>query len=71
MTTLTGSALLALTLVHGALDSEQVWIAAHVDDDWNIQQWGVDEEVAARRLARWVDFQAAASILEAVNPRTG
>jgi chaperone required for assembly of F1-ATPase len=68
VTTLTGSALLALTLVHGALDSEQVWIAAHVDDDWNIQQWGVDEEVAARRLARWVDFQAAASILEAVNP---
>jgi chaperone required for assembly of F1-ATPase len=68
VTTLTGSALLALTLVHGALDSEQVWIAAHVDDDWNIQQWGVDEEVAARRLARWVDFQAAAGILAAVNP---
>ncbi|MDB5875877.1 MAG: ATPase, partial [Ramlibacter sp.] len=64
VTTLTGSALLALALVHGALDSEQVWNAAHVDDDWNIQQWGVDEEVAARRLARWIDFQAAASILE-------
>jgi chaperone required for assembly of F1-ATPase len=68
VTTLTGSALLALALAHGALDSEQVWIAAHVDDDWNIQQWGVDEEVAARRLARWVDFRAAADILEAVNP---
>jgi chaperone required for assembly of F1-ATPase len=68
VTTLTGSALLALALVHGVLDSEQVWNAAHVDDDWNIQQWGVDEEVAARRLARWTDFQAAASILEAVNP---
>jgi chaperone required for assembly of F1-ATPase len=71
VTTLTGSALLALALVHGALDSEQVWIAAHVDDDWNVQQWGVDEEVAARRLARWIDFRAAADILEAVNPRTG
>ena len=71
VTTLTGSALLALALLHGALDSEQVWNAAHVDDDWNIQQWGVDEEVAARRLARWVDFQAAASILEAVNVSTG
>jgi len=71
VTTLTGSALLALALLHGAIDSEQVWNAAHVDDDWNIQQWGVDEEVAARRLARWVDFQAAASILEAVNVSTG
>lgn len=71
VTTLTGSALLALALAHGALDSEEVWIAAHVDDDWNIQQWGVDEEVAARRLARWVDFQAAAGILKAVNVSTG
>ncbi len=66
VTTLTGSALLALALVRGALDSDQVWAAAHVDDDWNIEKWGVDEEVAARRLARYVDFQAATRILEAM-----
>ncbi len=49
VTTLTGSALLALALLHGVLDQDQVWAAAHVDEDWNIEQWGVDEEVAARR----------------------
>jgi chaperone required for assembly of F1-ATPase len=69
VTTTTGSALLALALLHGVLDPEGVWAAAHVDEDWNISQWGVDEEVAARRAARLVDFTAAASILGALNPR--
>jgi chaperone required for assembly of F1-ATPase len=63
VTTLTGSALLALALLRGALDEDQVWAAAHVDEDWNIQHWGVDEEVAARRLGRFLDFRAAAAVL--------
>jgi chaperone required for assembly of F1-ATPase len=69
VTTLTGSALLALALLHGVLDADQVWAAAHVDEDWNIEKWGIDEEVAARRAARLVDFKAAAGILESLNPR--
>jgi chaperone required for assembly of F1-ATPase len=68
VTTLTGSALLALALAHGARDPDQVWDAAHVDEDWNRDQWGVDEEVAARRAAREVDFRAAVRILRAVRP---
>ncbi|MCC8943199.1 ATPase, partial [Bradyrhizobium sp. Arg68] len=64
VTTLTGSALLALALAHGFRDEDQVWAAAHVDEDWNIEKWGVDEEVAARRAARLVDFRAAAGILK-------
>jgi chaperone required for assembly of F1-ATPase len=71
VTTLTGSALLALALVHGVLDQDQVWAAAHVDEDWNIEKWGADEEIAARRAARLVDFRAAASILGALNPALG
>jgi len=68
VTTLTGSALLALALAHGVRDAEQVWAAAHVDEDWNIEKWGMDEEVAARRAARLVDFQAAVRILTALKP---
>jgi chaperone required for assembly of F1-ATPase len=71
VTTLTGSALLALALNHGVLTPDQVWSAAHVDEDWNIEQWGVDEEVAARRAARLIDFKAAASILKSLNPALG
>jgi chaperone required for assembly of F1-ATPase len=68
VTTLTGSALLAVALLRGAQDQDQVWAAAHVDEDWNIEKWGIDEEVAARRAARLVDFRAAAGLLRALNP---
>jgi chaperone required for assembly of F1-ATPase len=67
VTTLTGSALLALALAHGLLDPDQVWAAAHVDEDWNSEKWGIDEEVAMRRAARLVDFRAAAAVLKSVN----
>ena len=66
VTTLTGSALLALALLHRVRDADQVWAAAHVDEDWNADKWGVDEEVAARRAARLVDFKAAVAILMAL-----
>jgi chaperone required for assembly of F1-ATPase len=68
VTTLTGSALLALALLRGVLDEDQVWSAAHVDEDWNTEQWGVDGEVAARRAARLIDFKAAARVLKALDP---
>jgi chaperone required for assembly of F1-ATPase len=66
VTTLTGSALLALALLREVLDEDQVWAAAHVDEDWNVEQWGVDTEVAERRLARFLDFRAAARVLKAL-----
>ena len=68
VTTLTGSALLALALRHGRLDPDQVWAAAHVEEDWNAEQWGEDEEAAARRAARLIDFRAAVEILQAMTP---
>jgi chaperone required for assembly of F1-ATPase len=48
-------------------DADQVWAAAHVDEDWNVEQWGADEEALARRAARKVDFGAAAAILRALD----
>jgi chaperone required for assembly of F1-ATPase len=71
VTTLTGSALLALALKHGRLDPDQVWAAAHVDEDWNSEKWGIDEEVAARRAVRLVDFKAAAAVLKSLDSRLG
>ena len=68
VTTLTGSALLALALLHGVRDADQVWAAAHVEEDWNAEQWGVDEEAASRRAARLVDFEAATQIFKALKP---
>lgn len=66
-TTITGSALLALALRHRVLDEAQVWAAAHVDEDWNREKWGIDEEVEARRAQRLKDFEAAALVLKALS----
>jgi chaperone required for assembly of F1-ATPase len=66
VTAVTGSALLALALAYHARDEAQIWAAAHVDEDWNSQQWGEDQEVAERRAARLRDFEAAAEVLKAL-----
>lgn len=63
MTTLTGSALLALAVLHGRLDADAAWAAAHVDEDWNRDQWGEDELATARRAARRVEMDAAVRLL--------
>jgi chaperone required for assembly of F1-ATPase len=53
--TLLGSSLLALQLQAGA-DPEHVWTAAHVDEDYQISQWGDDAEAVARRKKRKSEF---------------
>jgi chaperone required for assembly of F1-ATPase len=63
ITTLTGSALLALALAKGALDADAAWDAAHLDEDWQMEQWGRDELALARRAFRRADFDAAATVL--------
>jgi chaperone required for assembly of F1-ATPase len=63
VTTLTGSALLALALEHGRLSLDEAWQAAHVDEDWNMELWGRDELALDRRALRFAEMQAAASVL--------
>jgi len=63
ITALTGSALLALALGAGALAVDQAWAAAHVDEDWQMAQWGRDEIALARRAYRRAEMQAAARVL--------
>jgi len=66
MTTLLGSALLALMVAHGALAIEDAWAAAHVDEDWQMRLWGADEEALAKRTQRFVDVKAAADLWAAL-----
>ena len=66
MTTLTGSALLALAVDFGELDAETAWKAAHVDEDFQAEHWGQDAEALARRANRKRDLMAAAQLLEAI-----
>jgi chaperone required for assembly of F1-ATPase len=63
ITTLTGSALIALAVAARELGVDQAWAAAHVDEDWNMKLWGRDEIALARRAARFADMQAAGTVL--------
>jgi chaperone required for assembly of F1-ATPase len=64
VTTLTGSAVIALALQRGQLSVEEAWAAAHVDEDWQMAQWGGDTAALARRAFRWREMVAAALILK-------
>jgi chaperone required for assembly of F1-ATPase len=66
VTTLTGSALIALAMLHGGLSSDAAWQAAHVDEDWNMEQCGRDEMAMQRRAFRFAEFAAAATVLQTV-----
>ena len=63
ITTLTGSALIALAMAHGALAAVAAWQAAHVDEDWNMEQWGRDVMAIERRAWHFAEFGAAAAVL--------
>lgn len=66
LTTLTGSALLALAYYRGFLTADEVWTAAHIDEDYQIELWGEDFEAKARRAGRRAEFDAACRLLEAL-----
>lgn len=59
ITTLTGSAVLALAHIAGHMSLDESWMAAHVDEDYQIEEWGSDEEASKRRKLRYEDMRCA------------
>ncbi len=70
VTSICGSAVLALALAENAFDADVIWSAAHVDEDWNIEQWGQDEEAARIRRFKNDEFNAAVLILVGAPEKT-
>jgi chaperone required for assembly of F1-ATPase len=62
MTTLTGSALIALAHASGRLTADEAWAAAHVDEHFQERVWGSDEEAMERRARREADFLVASRV---------
>ena len=63
LTTLTGSLVLALALAEHHCSLAEIWALAHLDEDFQMEIWGQDEEALARRAQRFREAQAAASLL--------
>lgn len=66
LTSLCGSALLAVAVDAGALAPQEGWSAAHVDEDWNAEQWGEDADAVRRRAVRETEYRAAVALLGAL-----
>jgi chaperone required for assembly of F1-ATPase len=66
MTTLSGSCLIALMLTDSALTLQDAWSAATVDEDWNVNLWGSDEEAVKRMGRRRQEFDVAHALYVSV-----
>lgn len=61
--TITGSLVLPLSLLEGAMPADAVWKAANLDEDWQAERWGEDSLAVQAREARRREFDAAVRFL--------
>lgn len=66
-TTLTGSVILALALAEGFTKADDIWRAAHVDEDFQVAKWGKDVEAENMRSLRRKLFDAVSVFMNALD----
>ena len=59
LVSLTGSLVLGLAIAEGVLPWQQGWDLSRIDEDWQIEQWGADEEAEKAAAARRQGLEAA------------
>ena len=63
LTSLSGSLVSALALLHSAFDAESLWQAAILDALWQEERWGSDADALAARAHAKREWDAAAQFL--------
>ncbi|MCO4826028.1 MAG: ATPase, partial [Amylibacter sp.] len=63
---ISGSLVLSLAIFHQEMDVESVWEAAQVDEIWQSEFWGEDEDAAAAATKKRASFVFAAKLLDSV-----
>ena len=63
LTAACGSLILALAVRHGQISAEEAFSAAQLDETYQIEQWGEDEEARKRRALLLRDIEAATTFL--------
>ncbi len=62
--TASGSLIVGLALLEGRIDGGTACDAAQLEESWQIEQWGKDEQMAVRRAAVRAEIEATARYLE-------
>lgn len=60
LVSMSGSLVLALAVVHGQCDAEAAWTLSRIDETWQEEQWGVDDEAAELAEKKRGEFHHAA-----------
>ncbi len=59
LVTLSGSILLGLAVAHRHLAPDMAWSLSRIDEDWQIEQWGADEEASEAAALKRAQFLQA------------
>ncbi len=62
--TLTGSLVVALSLLEQRIDADTAWTVAGIDEDWSVEMWGEDWQAAQSRAAKRREFDFAVQFLD-------
>ncbi|MCO6383949.1 ATP12 family chaperone protein [Oceanicola sp. 502str15] len=62
LTSLSGSLVMGLAALDGHASPETLWTLSRVDEDWQISQWGEDEEASELAARKRADFLHAAAL---------
>ena len=60
LVSMSGSLILAFATAHQHLTPDQAWNLSRIDEDWQIEQWGEDEDAAATVALKAQAFEQAA-----------
>lgn len=63
---ISGSLILGLAVLHGRLSPEEAWTSSRIDEDWQAELWGADEEAQAAAAKKAADFKSAHNFLSLI-----
>ena len=64
--TIAGSLGIALAMVERAFDAESLWQAVTLDERWQEEKWGVDDQALAARNRKMAEWHAASHFLDLI-----
>ncbi|OYW57962.1 MAG: ATPase, partial [Rhodobacterales bacterium 12-65-15] len=56
---LSGSLVLGLALTEGKVTAETAWTLSRLDEEWQVELWGADEEATEAAALKWQAFSTA------------
>jgi chaperone required for assembly of F1-ATPase len=61
---ISGSLILGLAAARGSYPLDTLWTRSRIDEEWQIEQWGRDEEADALMETKCLAFENAAQFFE-------